>query len=217
LYCFVAFSREKHKIRSMCVCVCTHNIRKKIIIFYLPTYFNACVCVVPPAGRKLVSIMSSDRRDGNIRDERNIELDEKRGVVVSYGSGRLVLSSRRSRSIDGGASNSPCFLDIKYIIIPSVALKGATTIFYFRLFLFSIYFRVILGTSNRPVKSETVGVCVDARAPRICTAICTAMIIYYLMILLIIALGKGRGDTSMYFSANNRSIRRAFYRCRKTF
>jgi len=67
-----------------------------------------CVCVVPPAGRKLVSIMSSDRRDGNIRDERNIELDEKRGVVVSYGS------SRRSRSVDGGASNSPCFLDIKY-------------------------------------------------------------------------------------------------------
>lgn len=46
------------------------------------------LCVVPPAGRKLVSIMSSDRRDGNIRDERNIELDEKRGVVVSYGSGR---------------------------------------------------------------------------------------------------------------------------------
>jgi len=26
--------------------------------------------------------MSSDRRDGNIRDERNIELDEKIGVVL---------------------------------------------------------------------------------------------------------------------------------------
>lgn len=123
------FSREKHEIRSVCV----------------------CVCVVPPAGRKLVSIMSSDRRDGNIRDERNIELDEKRGVVVSYGSGRLVFSSRRSRSIDGGASNSPCFLDIKYIIIPSAALKGAKTNFLFS--FVSIYFRVILGTSNRPVKS----------------------------------------------------------------
>lgn len=46
------------------------------------------VRVVPPAGQKPVSIMSSDRRDGNIRDERNIELDEKRGIiVVSYGSG----------------------------------------------------------------------------------------------------------------------------------
>lgn len=96
------------------------------------------VCVVPPAGRKLVSIMSSDRRDGNIRDERNIELDEKRGVVVSYGSGRQVLSSRRSRSIDGGASNSPCFLDIN-IIIPSVVLKGATTIFFSFVSVFDLF------------------------------------------------------------------------------
>lgn len=43
---------------------------------------RVCVCAVPPAGQKLVSIMSSDRRDGNIRDERNIELDETIVVVL---------------------------------------------------------------------------------------------------------------------------------------
>lgn len=43
-------------------------------------------CVYPPARQELVSIMSSDRRDGNIRDDRNIELDEC--GERSYGSGR---------------------------------------------------------------------------------------------------------------------------------
>lgn len=57
-----------------------------------------------PAGQKPVSIMSSDRRDRNIRDERNIELDAMRGVV-SYGSGRYVFlcTTRSPRSTDTAA------------------------------------------------------------------------------------------------------------------
>lgn len=90
-----------------------------------------------PAGQKLVSIMSSDRRDGNIRDERNIELDEKRGIViiiivvvvviVSYGSGRrasltlLSLARRFRPRAEIPTSNSPCFLDI-VVVVPDCRL-----------------------------------------------------------------------------------------------
>lgn len=68
-------SREKHEIS-----VYARASHDDEILYSLPAYLRARVCTV--TGHKLVSIMSSDRHDGNIRDERNIELDEKRRVAA---------------------------------------------------------------------------------------------------------------------------------------
>lgn len=92
------------------------------ILYSLPAYLSARVCTV--TGQKLVSIMRSDRRDGNIRGERNIELDEKSSGsscnIVSYGSGRrqkqfscrvVAPASAHAETLTFITADGPCFLD----------------------------------------------------------------------------------------------------------
>lgn len=49
---------------------------------YIFTYSYLCTRVCTPASEELVSIMSSDRHDGNIRDEGTFDLTSmERGVL----------------------------------------------------------------------------------------------------------------------------------------
>lgn len=116
--------REKHEISVYAQANDDDDDDDDGILYSLPAYLSACVCVCTATGQKLVSIMSSDRRDGNIRGERNIELDEKSSGsscnIVSYGSGRrqkqfscsvVVPASARAETLTFITADGPCFLD----------------------------------------------------------------------------------------------------------